>query len=202
MDIFQSLYFRYDLRQSEGASFTVHIHSATVSITSLYHKHDKITTPFSRVLAPVYSICMADHTPHYLTATNVLIEKDSKVLLSRRQNKGWGDGLLCIPGGHVEPDETFTQAAIREVKEELGIDISENELEYLCTEMKNVSGKPYVSIEFVLRTDTKPKNCEPYECAELVWVDPYHLPEDVIPNFRNIIEKAYVGKEKYIEFLN
>lgn len=144
---------------------------------------------------------MGNHAPHYLTATNVLVEKNGKILLSRRQNKGWGDGLLCIPGGHVEPNETFRQAAVREIKEELGLDVAENDLEYLCTEMKNVSGAPYVSIEFTLRTNAEPKNCEPHECSELVWVDPRSLPEDVIPNFRNIIEEAYLGTNNYVEFL-
>lgn len=145
---------------------------------------------------------MSAHDPHYLTATNVIVVKDGRILLSRRQNKGWGDGLLCIPGGHVEPGETFTQAAVREAKEELGLTITKDMLKYLCTEMKNVSGSPYVSIEFVATTSEEPTNCEPNECSELVWVDPYNLPDDVIPNFRNIIEKAYIGGERYLEFLN
>ncbi|MFO0970987.1 MAG: NUDIX domain-containing protein [Candidatus Saccharimonadales bacterium] len=66
---------------------------------------------------------MSDHDPHYLAATNVLLVREGKVLLSRRQNKGWGDGMLCIPGGHVEPGETPAQAAVRELKEELGMRI-------------------------------------------------------------------------------
>lgn len=143
---------------------------------------------------------MANHTPHYLVATNVIIEKNGKILLSRRQNKGWGDGLLCLPGGHVEPDESVTQAAIREAAEELGITLQPEDLTYVCTEVKNVSGKFYISVEFVAQTNQEPKNNEPHECAELVWVDPNNLPSDVIPNFRNIIEKGYLGSEKYIEF--
>lgn len=144
---------------------------------------------------------MSSHVPHYLVATNVLIERDGKVLLSRRQNKGWGDGLLCIPGGHVEPDETVLQAAIREAKEELGLHLSKDDLAYLCTEVKNNSGKFYISIEFIAKTDQEPQNNEPHECSELVWVDPKNLPDDVIPNFKNIIEKGYLAQEKYIEFL-
>lgn len=144
---------------------------------------------------------MPTHAPHYLVATNVVIEKNGRILLSRRQNKGWGDGLLCIPGGHVEPDETLTEAAIREAKEELGLDLKLEDLTYLCTEVKNGGGKFYISIEFLARTTQEAKNAEPNECSELVWVDPNNLPDDVIPNFKNIIEKGYLGKEKYIEFL-
>lgn len=143
---------------------------------------------------------MSGHIPHYLVATNVIVEKDGKILLSRRQNKGWGDGLLCIPGGHVDSGETFTQAAIREAKEELGLDLQTEDLTFLCTEVKNGGGKYYISVEFIASTAQEPTNTEPNECAELVWVDPHDLPEDVIPNFRNIIEKAYIGQEKYLEF--
>lgn len=144
---------------------------------------------------------MPAHLPHYLVATNVLIERSGKLLLSRRQNKGWGDGLLCIPGGHVEPDETVTRAALREAQEELGLNLQPEDLTYLCTEVKNVSGKFYISAEFIVKTDQEPVNNEPNQCSELVWVDPNNLPDDVIPNFRNIIEKAYLKGEKYVEFL-
>lgn len=144
---------------------------------------------------------MVNHAPHYLVATNILIIKDGLILLSRRQNKSWGNGLLCIPGGHVEPDETVTSAAIREAKEELGLDLKLEDLSYYCTEVKNVSGAFYISVEFIGNTNQTPVNAEPNECSELVWVDPKNLPNDVIPNFRNIIVKGYLGKEKYIEFL-
>jgi len=138
--------------------------------------------------------------PHYYIATNVIIERDGKILLSRRQNKTWGNGLLCIPGGHVEQGEMPVQAAVREAKEELGLDITLEDLTFLCVEVKNVTERRYMSVEFILKTDQNPVNTEPHECSELVWVDPKDLPDDVIPNFKSIIEKGYLGEQTYIEF--
>ena len=52
----------------------------------------------------------------------VLIEKDGQVLLGRRSGsygaKKWG-----LPQGFIEFDEDFMTAAIREVKEETGLDV-------------------------------------------------------------------------------
>ncbi|KAK3255750.1 hypothetical protein CYMTET_35083, partial [Cymbomonas tetramitiformis] len=46
------------------------------------------------------------------------------LLLKRASRTGdpWS-GNVCLPGGHVEPKETLVQAAIRETKEETGLDL-------------------------------------------------------------------------------
>ena len=52
----------------------------------------------------------------------VLIEKDGQVLLGRRSGS-YGAGKWCLPMGFIEFDEDFLTAAIREVKEETGLDV-------------------------------------------------------------------------------
>lgn len=54
--------------------------------------------------------------------TNMCMVYDgNNVLVQNKLNKSWGG--LMFPGGHVEPDEDFTDAVIREVYEETGIKI-------------------------------------------------------------------------------
>ena len=53
-------------------------------------------------------------------SVGVLVISDGKVLSGTRHND-FGYGLVCGPGGHVEPGETPTQAAFRETEEEFGI---------------------------------------------------------------------------------
>jgi bifunctional NMN adenylyltransferase/nudix hydrolase len=59
----------------------------------------------------------------FLAADAVVRSSDGYVLLIRR-SKAPGRGLLALPGGFVEPNETFLEAAIRELVEETGIKIS------------------------------------------------------------------------------
>lgn len=59
-------------------------------------------------------------TPEKRSSVGVLVISDGKVLSGTRHND-FGYGLVCGPGGHVEPGETPTQAAFRETEEEFGI---------------------------------------------------------------------------------
>ena len=52
----------------------------------------------------------------------VLIEKGECILLGQRGG-GYGKGNWGLPQGYIEFDENFLTAAIREVKEETGLDV-------------------------------------------------------------------------------
>ena len=54
-----------------------------------------------------------------LNCAGVVIEKDGKVLFQRRSDNGkWG-----LIGGLVEMNETYAQAAVREAREETGLEV-------------------------------------------------------------------------------
>lgn len=61
----------------------------------------------------------APYPPGILCADNV-IPHAGKILLVQRK-KDCGVGLWALPGGHVNPNETFKEASIRELKEETKI---------------------------------------------------------------------------------
>jgi len=50
-----------------------------------------------------------------------LIEDGDKILLQNRVKKDWQG--YALPGGHVESEESFVDAVIREMKEETGLSI-------------------------------------------------------------------------------
>ncbi len=62
--------------------------------------------------------------PLVLVAACALIDRDGRVLLARRPEGKRMAGLWEFPGGKLDPGETPEAALIRELKEELGIDIS------------------------------------------------------------------------------
>lgn len=60
-------------------------------------------------------------------ASAIIISADQQILMGQKDpNSGsvYGDGVWVIPGGGVEPGETIEQAAIREVLEEVALDIT------------------------------------------------------------------------------
>jgi 8-oxo-dGTP diphosphatase len=62
--------------------------------------------------------------PMLLVAACALIDADGRVLLARRPEGKTMAGLWEFPGGKLHPGETPEAALIRELKEELGIDVS------------------------------------------------------------------------------
>ena len=60
----------------------------------------------------------------------LIFNPDRQLLVTRRKNEPARD-TLDLPGGFIEPDETAEQGLIREVKEELNLDVAD--LTYFCS---------------------------------------------------------------------
>src|SRR5690606_15241300 len=67
---------------------------------------------------------------HIVSAAAIVINDKNELLLIKGPRRGWE-----MPGGQVEEGESLTQAAIRETKEESGIDI---EIIKFCGIFQNV----------------------------------------------------------------
>jgi len=55
-----------------------------------------------------------------------LVTRGDKLLLQNRVKKDWRG--YTLPGGHIEPGESFVDGVIREMKEETGLDIKNPKL--------------------------------------------------------------------------
>lgn len=73
------------------------------------------------------------YTPpkHFLSAATIVLNDHMEILLIKGPMRGWE-----MPGGIVEEGESLTDAAIRETKEESGIDI---EVVKFCGVFQNVN---------------------------------------------------------------
>jgi len=54
----------------------------------------------------------------------LIVNKDNEILLGKRHKDSIYPEKWCLPCGYMEYDETYNEAAVREVKEEVGISIS------------------------------------------------------------------------------
>ncbi len=70
------------------------------------------------------SKCPPARKPLLLVAACALIDTDGRILLARRPEGKKMAGLWEFPGGKLDPGETPEAAVIRELHEELGIDIA------------------------------------------------------------------------------
>ena len=68
---------------------------------------------------------MSESLPTVLVVAVALIDTDGRVLIAQRPEGKQLASLWEFPGGKVEPGERPEQALIRELKEELGIDVNE-----------------------------------------------------------------------------
>ena len=67
--------------------------------------------------------------PQFYSAAYMIIENELwEVLFSKRANTGYRDWGFQLPAGHLEWEESMIECAIRESKEELCIDIKEEDL--------------------------------------------------------------------------
>lgn len=116
-----------------------------------------------------------------------------QILLSRRQNTGYMDGKYdMVVSGHVESGETLTKTLVREAQEEAGIEISEDDLEFLMLFDESSTGYHKVFFQ-TSRYSGEPRIMEPEKCAERLWADVDNLPADIIPHLSAVIKNIELG---------
>ena len=95
-----------------------------------------------------------------------LIVRDGKLLITQRHAKSHLGGLWEFPGGKREAGETFETCLVREIREELGVDISVGEL---FEEVTHVYPEKTVRLKFFW---CKLVTGEPQavDCAAVCWV--------------------------------
>lgn len=124
----------------------------------------------------------------------LFVRRGRKILLARRQNTGFADGLLHVPSGHLDGGENIINAMIREANEELGIKVQPKDLQ-LVHIMHERMVDERIHIFFELRKwSGKLFNAEPHKCKELIWVDISKLPKDMVLYTRTAINAYNKGK--------
>ena len=124
----------------------------------------------------------------------VLLRRGTEVLLQLRQNTGYMDGYwACGAAGHVEADESAYEAAVRESREELDIEVDAADLNPVCAMHRTGRSNDPTGerVDFFFTVDAwrgVPRIAEPSKAADLRWHDLSDLPDDVVPHERVVLD--------------
>jgi mutator protein MutT len=106
-----------------------------------------------------------------------LIFRDGKLLITQRHAKSHLGGLWEFPGGKREPGETFEQCLIREIREELGVEISVGEL---FEEIRHDYPEKSVRLKFFI-CQLLFGEPQPLDCAAVKWIEKSQLDAHEFP---------------------
>lgn len=106
-----------------------------------------------------------------------VVNENGEVLIEKRVNKGLTPGKLDLCSGHIDGEETKTQAMIRELREELGIEIEEAinviklddnplPLEFVSSNKK----KKFFITFYCLKRKTSQVRIQEEEIEKVVWL--------------------------------
>lgn len=119
---------------------------------------------------------------------DILIIRDNKLVLVKRKNPpfGWAN-----PGGYVDEGESVEHAAIREAKEETGLDVVLDRLFYVYSDPKRDPRQHTMTTVFVAHADGEP--CGSDDAEEARYFDLDALPSPIAFDHETIIRD-------YVEF--
>jgi 8-oxo-dGTP diphosphatase len=120
----------------------------------------------------------------------VIVRNGDKVLFGVRKGSH-GAGTWAFPGGHLEFGESWENCALRELDEEIGVEV--DNLRFLgATNDIFDDNKHYVTIFMMcdyLSGDLV--NKEPEKCEGWKWMSADQLPDNLIPTIVNLMKSGY-----------
>lgn len=122
-------------------------------------------------------------------AVAVILGNDEQVLLTQRHADSHQGGLWEFPGGKLESGESLSSALIRELREELGIEVSAHHA-LLQIEHDYGDKRVLLDVHCVTEFDGEPSPCEG---QPMRWVDVTELGDYAFPEANGPIVRALIS---------
>jgi 8-oxo-dGTP diphosphatase len=134
-----------------------------------------------------------------VAASYLVVRRDDEVLLQLRRGTGYMDGFWATLAGHVECGESAVDAAVREAREEAGIDVDPCDVRPVTALHRYEVGGPPVEqrCDFIFETRVwrgEPSIREPHRTAAMEWFRLGLLPQPVVPHERLVLEALLRGE--------
>lgn len=128
----------------------------------------------------------------------MIFNGDGHILLAKRKGSH-GAGEYAFPGGHLEFGESFADCAIRETREESGVEIDDINFMYLANILK-YGGNHYVHIGLKAKwVKGDPQILEPEKSEGWGWYPVDDPPQPIFEMCRLAIESHNTGQD-YFDF--
>lgn len=127
-------------------------------------------------------VCPACRTHHYANPKpcgGALVADDAgRLLLVRRAHEPFL-GYWDIPGGFCDPYEHPADAAVRELREETGLEAETTELIGIWIDSYGDTSQATLNVYYAARVTGGREQPDPAEVSELRWFDPGDLPREI-----------------------
>lgn len=124
------------------------------------------------------------------TVGGLILHESGEILLVKSFK--WKD-YWTVPGGHIEVGETAENAVTREIKEEVGLDISSAKLLLIqeAIHPKNFNAnKHFIFLDYLCLSKSKDVELDNREIQEYIWMTPEKALKANLEEFtRNLINK-------------
>jgi len=125
----------------------------------------------------------------------VIIRRGDEVLLIRRAGVH-GAGTWSTPGGHLELGETPEQCAVREAREETGVEVHDIRFRAVTNDVFGDDARHYVTLWMEGRYLTgEPAVGAAYEMSQVGWFRWDRLPAPLFFPFENLLAGRCYPKE-------
>ncbi len=136
----------------------------------------------------------------YIGSSYLFLITDGKILLQRRANTGFEDGNYGVPAGHLDGNETATEGCIREIREEIGVILNQEDLSVVHVMHRKAETDERIDFFFTATSyEGEIINAEPNKCDDLSWFLLDDLPVNTIDYVKSAIEH-YKNGVTYSEY--
>jgi len=143
-----------------------------------------------------------------VSATIIVISRDNKALIVQRPPDKAFANLWTVAGGKLQDTDgtpigsdfhyfAVEKCAIRELREETGIDVYNKELHFLCSIYAGQINRLIISFYVILDKDSDEIKIKLTECQDYRWIEKYLIPSyKFIPDIGGEIEEVFERLEQ------
>ncbi|MDQ3065199.1 MAG: NUDIX domain-containing protein [bacterium] len=126
----------------------------------------------------------------------VFVFKDGEFIMLQRKGSH-GSGSWSVPGGHLDFGESFKDTAVREVKEETGLDIKSIRFGAVTNDYFRDENMHYVTVWMVSHwAHGEEYIAEPDKCSAQAWHTLDDLPDPLFLPWNQLLGSEFVDRIK------